>query len=57
MNDLTTSTLLFSKTKGKWVDYALIVRFLRYKYKINVPEERIVLIDRFLQSQKTYNIY
>ena len=57
MTDLIASLLFYSKTKACIKSAAQMVRFLRVKYNINVTEERVIMINRFLESQKAYNNY
>jgi hypothetical protein len=57
MTDLIASLLFYSKTKACIKSPALMVRFLRVKYNIKVTEERVIMINKFLESQKAYNNY
>jgi hypothetical protein len=54
---LIASLLFYSKTKACIKSPALMVRFLRVKYNIKVTEERVIMINKFLESQKAYNNY
>jgi hypothetical protein len=57
MTDLIASLLFYSKTKACIKSAAQMVRFLRVKYNIKVTEQRVIMINRFLESQKAYNNY
>lgn len=57
MKDVVSSVLIFSKDRNKNYSYKLLKRFLKIKYDVVVSEQRIRLVDNFLQSQIPYNNY